>query len=86
MSIIRLCLYYNVASHAQYMASLLMLKNNYAFVRMLYDHLFIVIFFSFGFRVARLSFGGLQLVLKGDAAKMESFKVHEKYFLCMRKV
>ncbi|XP_017243096.1 DNA-directed RNA polymerases II, IV and V subunit 8B isoform X2 [Daucus carota subsp. sativus] len=37
-------------------------------------------------KVARLSFGGLQLVLKGDAAKMESFKVHEKYFLCMRKV
>ncbi|WOG86121.1 hypothetical protein DCAR_0205321 [Daucus carota subsp. sativus] len=39
-----------------------------------------------GLRLARLSFGGLQLVLKGDAAKMESFKVHEKYFLCMRKV
>lgn len=37
-------------------------------------------------KVALLSFGGLQLMLKGDATKMERFELDEKYFLCMRKV
>ncbi|KAK1385142.1 DNA-directed RNA polymerases I, II, and III subunit RPABC3 [Heracleum sosnowskyi] len=37
-------------------------------------------------KVAYVSFGGLQLMLKGDATKMERFELHKKYFLCMRKV
>lgn len=42
--------------------------------------------FLFGIRVACVSFGGLILMLKGDATKMERLELHKKYFLCMRKV
>ncbi|KAL8100984.1 DNA-directed RNA polymerases II and V subunit 8A-like [Apium graveolens] len=37
-------------------------------------------------KVACVSFGGLLLMLKGDATKMEKLELHKKYFLCMRKV
>lgn len=48
------------------------------------DHL--ILDFIFGFRDIYVSFGGLQLMLKGDPSHCGGFELDQKLFLLMRKL